>query len=62
MARIGAAAHTARLPLAGVTFTRAQAETLLARGYRAVVGFYVLWLRAQVAEMRASVTPSAQPQ
>ena len=62
MARIGAAAHTARLPLAGVAFTRAQAETLLARGYHFVVRFDVLWLRAQLAEMRASVKPSPQPQ
>ncbi len=42
VARIEAAAHTARTPLAGVAFTRAQAETLLARGYRVVVGFDVL--------------------
>ena len=62
VARIEAAAHTARLPLAGVAFTRAQAETLLARGYRVVAGFDVLWLRAQAAEMRAWVTPSAQLQ
>jgi hypothetical protein len=31
---------------------------LLARGYRIVAGFDVLWLRAQAAEMRSWITSS----
>lgn len=45
-------AVAAGLPLGGVAFSRAQAETLFARGYRIIAGFDVLWLRAQSAEMR----------
>lgn len=51
VARIERAANTARIPLGGVAFSRAQAEALFARGYRAVCGFDVLTLRAQAAEM-----------
>jgi 4-hydroxy-2-oxoheptanedioate aldolase len=58
VARIERAALDAGLPLGGVAFSRAQAETLLARGYRIVAGFDVLWLRAQAAEMRSWITSS----
>jgi 4-hydroxy-2-oxoheptanedioate aldolase len=50
--RIERAANKARIPLAGIAFSRGQAEALFARGYRAVAGFDVLTLRAQAAEMR----------
>lgn len=53
VARIEAAALAAGLPLGGVAFSRAQAETLFARGYRIIAGFDVLWLRAQAGEMQA---------
>ena len=56
--RIERAALDAGLPLGGVAFSRAQADTLLARGYRIVAGFDVLWLRAQAAEMRSWITSS----
>lgn len=55
--RIERAALAAGLPLGGVAFSPAQAETLFARGYRIIAGFDVLWLRSQAAEMRAWVTP-----
>lgn len=50
--RIEHAAKAAGLPLSGVAFSRPQAEALLARGYRVIAGFDVLWLRAQAAAMR----------
>lgn len=50
--RIERAALGAGLALAGVAMTRPQAEALLARGYRVIGGFDVLWLRAQATEMR----------
>lgn len=52
-ARIERAAGAAGLPLSGVALSHPQAQALLARGYRVIVGFDVLWLRAQANEMRA---------
>ena len=51
--RIERAALGAGLPLCGAAASPSQAEALLARGYRVIGGFDVLWLRAQAAEMRS---------
>jgi 4-hydroxy-2-oxoheptanedioate aldolase len=59
VARIERAAIGAGVPLCGAAFSRPQAEALLARGYRMVAGFDVLWLRAQAAEMRSWLTTPA---
>lgn len=59
VARIERAAKSAKIPLCGVAFSRAQAEALMARGYRAICGFDVLTLRAQAAEMRSWLTGPA---
>lgn len=53
--RIERVAKAAGLPLNGVAFSRAQAEALLARGYKVLTGFDVLWLRAQAGEMNGWV-------
>lgn len=52
LARIEAAAHAAGLPLGGVALAQPQAKALLARGYRLIAGFDVLWLRARAAEVQ----------
>ena len=58
VARIEAAAHRARMTLAGVAFTRAQAETLLAGGYPVVAARNVsTTLRQWVFEFRLGLAP-----
>ena len=56
VSRVERTALATGLPLGGVAFSRAQAETLFARGYRIIVGFDVLCLRDQAAEMRSWAT------
>jgi len=51
VAKIEAAAISAGVPLGGVALAKEQADALFARGYRAVVGFDILWLRSVGAEM-----------
>lgn len=48
--RIDAACHAAGLPLGGVALSEAQAKAQLARGYRVIAGFDVLWLHAKTRE------------
>ena len=51
VARIEASAKAAGIPLGGNALARDQADALLARGYRMVAGFDLLWLRARAAEL-----------
>lgn len=51
--RIEHAAARAGLPLAGNALTKAQADALIARGYRMIAGFDILWLRARAAELQS---------
>lgn len=53
LARIEAAALAAGLPMSGMAFSAAQAAALFVRGYRMIVGFDILWLRADAAALRA---------
>jgi 4-hydroxy-2-oxoheptanedioate aldolase len=48
-ARIEAAAAAAGLPLGGVALTEEAARALIARGYRILAGFDVLWLKSATA-------------
>ena len=48
--KIEAAAHAAAMPMGGVALSRAGTEALIARGYRIVGGFDILWLKAAIVE------------
>jgi len=50
MAKVEAAAKSAGIPLGNAALTKQQAEALIARGYRVIAGFDVLWLREKTAE------------
>lgn len=50
VARIEAAAFAAGIPLGAVGFTREQTEAALAKGYRMIGAFDVLWLKSAVAQ------------
>lgn len=50
--RIEAAANAAGLPLGGNALSREMADGLFERGYRAIAGFDLLWLRAKTAEIK----------
>lgn len=47
------AAHAAGIPLGGVALSREQAQGHLARGYRLIGGFDLLWLKAKTAETQS---------
>ncbi len=51
LAKIEAAAISTGVPLGGVSLAKEQADALFARGYRAVCGFDILWLRSVGAGM-----------
>lgn len=53
VARIEGAANSAKLPLSGIALDKAQAASLLDRGYRVIAGVDVLWLRAQTATVQS---------
>jgi 4-hydroxy-2-oxoheptanedioate aldolase len=44
------AANAANIPLANAALAKPQADALFARGYRAIAGFDVLWLKARAEE------------
>ncbi|NNK78371.1 MAG: 2,4-dihydroxyhept-2-ene-1,7-dioic acid aldolase [Litoreibacter sp.] len=50
IAKIEAAANKAGIPLGGVGLTEEQAKTLIARNYRVIVGFDVIWLDQKTRE------------
>ncbi len=52
MERIEAAANDRNIPLSSNALSEDQAKTLFARGYRAIAGFDLLWIRAQTAAMK----------
>lgn len=47
------AANAANIPLANAALAQSQAEALFAKGYRAIAGFDVLWLKAKAEEAQA---------
>ena len=51
--RVERAAQAANLPMGSNALSQEMAEGLFARGYRAIAGFDVLWLRARCAEFKA---------
>jgi 4-hydroxy-2-oxoheptanedioate aldolase len=51
--RVEAAVLRAGIPLGGVGFTRESTQALVARGYRMLGGFDVLWLKSAVAQSRS---------
>jgi 4-hydroxy-2-oxoheptanedioate aldolase len=53
VSRIEAAALKADIPLGGVGLTKEATEALIARGYRIVGGFDILWLKGAVAQSRS---------
>lgn len=55
--RIETACAGAGLPLAGNCMTQEQAEGLIARGYRVLAGFDILWLRQCAADLGDWSTP-----
>lgn len=55
--RIETACAGAGLPLAGNCLTPEQAEGLVARGYRVLAGFDILWLRQSAAGLRGWAAP-----
>lgn len=54
--RIEAAVLKAKIPLGGVGFTKEATQALVARGYRLLGGFDVLWLKSAVAQSRSWLT------
>jgi 4-hydroxy-2-oxoheptanedioate aldolase len=48
-ARIEAAVHAAGIPLGGAAFSQPATEALIARGYRMVGGFDILWLKSAIS-------------
>ena len=54
--RIEAAVLKAKIPLGGVGFTKEVTQALVARGYRLLGGFDVLWLKSAVAQSRSWLT------
>ena len=59
IARIEAAAQAAGIPLGGVGFTKEASQRLVAKGYRLIGGFDLLWLKTAVAQSRAWLTEAA---
>lgn len=51
--KVEKAAAAAGLPLGSNALDADMAENLFARGYRAIAGFDVLWLRAKCAEFKS---------
>ena len=51
--RIEAAAPKANIPLGGVGLTKEATQTLVARGYRLVGGFDILWLKGAIAQSKS---------
>lgn len=56
MAKVEAAAKAANIPLGNAALNKAQADRLIARGYRVIAGFDVLWLRDKTAEAQGWLT------
>ncbi len=52
VARVEKAAMAAGIPLGSNALNEEMAQALFARGYRAIAGFDVLWLRAKCAEFK----------
>lgn len=48
--KVEAACNRAGIPLGGVAMAKPQADALMARGYRVVAGFDLLWMKAKTAE------------
>ncbi|WP_424968980.1 HpcH/HpaI aldolase family protein [Dinoroseobacter sp. S76] len=53
VAKVEAACRAKGIPLGGVGLAEAQAEALFARGYRAIAGSDLLWLKAKAAETQS---------
>ncbi|WP_108814082.1 HpcH/HpaI aldolase family protein [Loktanella sp. Alg231-35] len=53
IAKVEKAAASAGIPLGNVALSEAQADGLIARGYRVICGFDLLWLKAKTAEAQA---------
>ncbi len=53
LAKIEAAATAAGIPLGGVGLAKEQADAMFAKGYRILVGFDLLWLKASAAEAQS---------
>ncbi|HUC19765.1 MAG TPA: aldolase/citrate lyase family protein [Acetobacteraceae bacterium] len=51
--RIEAAAAKSNIPLGGIAFTKDATEALIAKGYRLLCGFDVLWLKGAIAQSRS---------
>lgn len=51
--KIEHAAEKAKMPLGGNALMKEQADALIARGYRMIGGFDILWLRQKAAELAA---------
>ena len=56
VARVEKAAMSAGIPLGSNALTAEMANGLFERGYRAIAGFDVLWLRAKTAELKEWVS------
>jgi 4-hydroxy-2-oxoheptanedioate aldolase len=54
--RIEAAVLKTKIPLGGVGFTKEATQALVARGYRLLGGFDVLWLKSAVTQSRSWLT------
>lgn len=53
IAKIEAAANAAGIPLGNVGLSEAQAKALIAKGYRVICGFDLLWLKAAAAQTQS---------
>jgi 4-hydroxy-2-oxoheptanedioate aldolase len=57
IAKVEAAAAKHGVPLGNVALSQPQAAALLARGYRLICGFDLLWLKAKTAETQSWLAP-----
>ncbi|GAA6191990.1 aldolase/citrate lyase family protein [Phaeobacter sp. NW0010-22] len=53
VAKVEDAANSAGIPLGNVGLAKPQADALLAKGYRIIAGFDILWLKAMAAETQS---------
>lgn len=53
IAKVERAAKAANIPLGNVGLAKPQADALFAKGYRIIVGFDILWLKAIAAETQS---------
>lgn len=53
VAKVEDAANSAGIPLGNVGLAKPQADELLAKGYRIIAGFDILWLKAMAAETQS---------